>query len=446
MSELVRYITDVSNSLGAPNDMADDLESDLDLLIKRADAAGIDYEVRSLNVASPENRAKYVVLSFPNGRQTRPITIPTRLFGKVLETEFENLKFLGDYEALVNVRSGQIECQVTVGGLANNLIISRMIRGIPGSQTVSGSELRAHDTDFSRDAPSADRWRLMVKDNGVSIEISPATPEFEALMQGGVTIKLDGVTSLTHDESVEALERYAGAMLFDLDLVYGHSIQLSKRRRLSRRRRPVLSSRPPKFPQNRYARQALELYQYGREAEGLPLLEYLAYYQSLEFFFPFFAREQTVNMFRSQLLNPAFDAADDGAVNRLISLAAPAARGFMAEREQLRATIRACMTDSDILDFMKSTKELMDHFCAPKQVIKDVGVIQVRGSQVDLRDQVSDRIYSIRCRIVHAKQDGGGNSEEVLLPSSAEAANLQGDIELLRLVAQRALVARAARA
>lgn len=375
-------------------------------------------------------------------------------FGKLLEIEFENLRFLGDYEALVDMQSGRIECQVTAGGLASKLFISRMIRGIPGAQSVSNGVLYPHDGDLSIGSSSnkvtpTDKWHLIVTDNSISIEISPASPQFEALMQGmngGVTIKLDGVESRNHDDSVEALERYADAMLFDLDVVYGHSLQLAKRRRPYRRPRSVLPNRPPRFPRNKYARQALELYQYGREAEGLPLLEYLAYYQSLEFFFSFFAREQTVNMFRSQLLNPAFDAGDHDAVNRLIGLASPAPRGFISEREQLRATVRACINDGDILEFINSTKEILEHFCSSKQAIKDVGVIQVKGSQVDLRDQVADRIYSIRCRIVHAKQDGGGNSEEVLLPSSVETANLQADIELLRLVAQRALIARASRA
>jgi hypothetical protein len=213
-----------------------------------------------------------------------------------------------------------------------------------------------------------------------------------------------------------------------------------------RPRRSAPSEHPPKFPRNQYAGQALELYQYGRFAAGLPLLEYLAYYQSLEYFFPFFAREQTVNSVRSQLLHPAFDAEDDGALGRLINLAAPAGRGGMAEREQLRATVRACISEAVLREFMESDVSYTQHFCDKKQAVKGVGTIQLSQTQTDLRDQVADRIYAIRCRIVHAKQDGGAANVDVLLPASAEADSLQVDIELVRMVAQHALVARAARA
>jgi len=223
-------------------------------------------------------------------------------------------------------------------------------------------------------------------------------------------------------------------------------VQLAKKSLLRRRRDPERPSHAPRFPRNRYATQARELYEYGRSAAGLPLLEYLAYYQSVEYFFPFFAREETVNSVRAQLLHPRFDAQDDAALNRLINLSAPAARGGMAERDQLRASVRAVIVEEDLRDFIASSDEYKDHFCSKNQSVKSVGTIQLTGQQADLRDQVADRIYAIRCRIVHAKQDGGGTNVDVLLPSSSEASSLQADIDLVRLIAQRALVARAARA
>ena len=59
-----------------------------------------------------------------------------------------------------------------------------------------------------------------------------------------------------------------------------------------------------------------------------------------------------------------------------------------------------------------------------------------------LTTQVANRIYDIRCRIVHAKEDGGpsGNTD-VLLPFSAEADLLGPDVMLVRFVAQKAIIA-----
>ncbi|MCJ1688636.1 hypothetical protein [Rathayibacter sp. VKM Ac-2927] len=418
-------------------------------LIERAAAAKIATEVRSFENLGQGRSRLYALLHLPNGRHTRQVVVFPRDVETFLSIEFERFIILGDYVAFVDTISGDIEAQVAGGGPGGRFH-QRTIQQLPGVEIVPDSDaevdeeaLDEEDTPLRGSPPK--NWRLVVKREGISLEVSPASAEFVALLEQGVTIKLRGISTSTHEEAVKALERYSAAMLFELDLVYGLPVRLGKRRSANRRRRRHQPDFSPKFPRNEYAGQALELYQYGRTAAGLPLLEYLAYYQSLEYFFPFFAREQTVNSVRTQLLHPKFNAHDDGALSRLINLAAPAARNGMAEREQLRATIRACIAEADLHEFIDSLPEYVDHFCTKNQSIKGVGTIQLKSNPVDLRDQVADRIYAIRCRIVHSKQDGGGTSEEVLLPSSSEAESLQADIELLRLVAQQALVARAAR-
>lgn len=418
------------------------------LLLKRAAEANLETQVVNLGNPRSGRPDAYVYIDLPNGRRTRKVLVGPRKIERFLGIEFEKFVVLGDYVAIVDTRSGHIEAQVSSGS-SRHAQLERMIQEIPGVQIIAVGEPELDQEVFDEEAgtrgPVASNWRLAVEKDGISIEISPASSEFEILLYPGITIKIEGLTTSAHDTALESLERYAAAMLFDIDVVYGRALQLTKRPRENRRHRATLPDRSPNFPRNKYAAQALELYQYGREAGGLPLLEYLAYYQSLEYFFSFFAREQTMNSLRSQLLDPAFDAFSDASLNRLINLTAPAGRNGMGEREQLRATIRACLTEDDVRGFVGSSPEFEDHFCSKKQKIKGVVAMQMKGNQVDLRDQLSDRIYAIRCRIVHSKQDGGGTNADVLLPSSNEVESLQADLEMLRAVAQRALVARAAR-
>lgn len=448
MASSVRLVN-VTNISDAAETKPVSKQTSFDVLLGRADAARIDTEVRALEGRELGRSTQYVLLQLPNGRLTRQITVFPRDVEDLLDIQFEKYTVIGDYVAAVDTTSGRIEALVAGPGTAGRFNIGRVFSQLPGIEVITEGDPELEKEAFEDGGDprqvSAQNWRLAVGQNGVSIEISPASAEFQILLERGVTIKVDGVATSSHDEALEALERYAAAMLFDLDVVYGVHVQLAKRRRQNRRRRHERPDHPPKFPRNKYAGQALELYQYGRSAAGLPLLEYLAYYQSLEYFFPFFAKEQTVHSVRSQLLHPGFDPLNDAALNRLINLAAPAARTGMAEREQLRATIRACMTEADVSDFVESLPEYTDHFCSKKQKIKGVGAFHLSGNQSDIRDQAADRIYAIRCRIVHSKQDGGGNSQDVLLPSSAETESLQADVELIRLVAQRALIARAAR-
>lgn len=440
-------MTDISENGAAPSNTEADA---LATLLERTRAAKIETEVRTLEAGASGRARSYVLIRLPNGRRTRQVTAFPRNIEELLSVQFEKFIVIGDYVAVVDTVSGRIEAHIARGG-PNGRMIARRLQELPGVEVLAEDNSDVDQEAFDEEltpTPSvtAENWRLVVQQGDISVEISPASDEFAIVMEAGITVKVDGVTTSTHDDALAALERYGAAMLFELDLVYGALFQLAKHRTGNRRRLRERPDHPPKFPRNYYAAQALELYQYGRTAAGLPLLEYLAYYQSLEYFFPFFAREQTVNSVRTQLLHPKFDPLNDAALGRLINLAAPAARGGMAEREQLRATIRACMTEPDLREFVESLPEYLDHFSAKNQTIKGVGALQLDGNKTDLRDQVADRIYAIRCRIVHAKQDGGGSSDEVLLPSSAEAASLQSDIEMLRLVAQQALVARAARA
>jgi hypothetical protein len=58
----------------------------------------------------------------------------------------------------------------------------------------------------------------------------------------------------------------------------------------------------------------------------------------------------------------------------------------------------------------------------------------------DICSQVADRIYDIRCKIVHTKGDEKDGDIELLLPYSKEAEKLGHDIDLVRFVAQKVLV------
>lgn len=59
----------------------------------------------------------------------------------------------------------------------------------------------------------------------------------------------------------------------------------------------------------------------------------------------------------------------------------------------------------------------------------------------DLRNDVADRIYDIRCKIVHTKAGVDDSSFELLLPFSKDAEQLHHDIELIRFIARSVLVA-----
>jgi hypothetical protein len=311
-------------------------------------------------------------------------------------------------------------------------------------------ELPIEDNKIEEEDPWSDSsspWRLRVSSGAITLELSRASAEFLAMFgntySGVETIKISGMDRRDHDSALEALEAVGRSFLLDLDLRYGTGYGLFERGAPQRRTPSNQVADPPTFPRNRYAPEPLALYSYGRSAAGLPLLEYLAYYQSVEFYFPIIAQEDTVRAVSSALRDPRFSYSDESDIRRIIALSTPIGpRGRISERDQLRLTIRNVMDTKLLQKFIESSPQTVEHFCAKAQSIKGVERVQLNHSQIDLRDQVSDRIYAIRCRIVHTKEDGGESGVDLLLPSSREARSLGPDVELVRLVAEQALVSR----
>ena len=56
-------------------------------------------------------------------------------------------------------------------------------------------------------------------------------------------------------------------------------------------------------------------------------------------------------------------------------------------------------------------------------------------------EQTSERVYDIRCKVVHTKNSDGREREEMILPFTKEADLLLDDVELVRFLARRVLIA-----
>lgn len=409
-------------------------------LVERAQAAGREILVELVDEGEPWEayRAK---IAFPAGRDTRTIYVRGDSDAKaLLANDFESVTFLGDLAAYVNIATGEIEAAVQRDRS------TRALRNLPGVEKIETDDDEGDASDDLLSLGQRDPWKLSIKDGSSSavIEIGSASPLGSALLPSRDTFRVRGVATSSHDETLRVLEELSLRLAFDLDVVFGTPLRLMRRRVIRRRATDENSGRTVSYPKNRYEREALQLYHYGRQSEGLPLLEFLAYYQSVEYFFPYFAREQTVNEMRATLLNPRFDPGDDREITRLINLAAPA-RVAQTEREQLRTTLRACLISSELEDFLQSDADRLTVLTAKKQEIRGVHPLRIGTGHPDIREQIADRVYIIRCRIVHSKQDGGGY-DDVLLPTGNEANALHNEIDVVRYAAQQVLVARAARA
>ncbi len=110
----------------------------------------------------------------------------------------------------------------------------------------------------------------------------------------------------------------------------------------------------------------------------------------------------------------------------------------LGERDMLETTIKECVSQLELRRFVTDNDERYHFFASPtlsKKVSKKE--LPMLDARLDMRRSAAERIYDIRCRIVHAKAEF--DAEGPLLPTDPEAQYLGPDIDLVRYLAGKAL-------
>ncbi|MEV6843551.1 hypothetical protein [Actinoplanes sp. NPDC051411] len=149
-----------------------------------------------------------------------------------------------------------------------------------------------------------------------------------------------------------------------------------------------------------------------------------------------FSKAATIESVRTMLKDSRFDHDDELAIGRLIDAVLPGGRGKARERDQVLAAVEACLDDATVAQFLEdrpaAAKALRN-----REWITGVRVIVTGDSQPSLTRQIAERIYDLRCRIVHSKESH--TDAEPLHPFGPEAKRLRHDMNLIRFVAQHVL-------
>ncbi|MGY4499189.1 hypothetical protein ACVWYH_003120 [Bradyrhizobium sp. GM24.11] len=322
---------------------------------------------------------------------------------------------------------------------------SRLFRPIPNNVPTSFSWRRIFGVDSSDDLEAA-KLEILPESEGLPhLEISKPSSAFSQIVRGAapiarMTLKLTGVTVKTQDSARGVLNKISGSLFFQLDMLSGIPLSLERERRrtLLRTRRIPRKIEEVQYPRVQYENAPLSLYWYGRSAEGMPLLQYLAFYQTIEFYFPVHSRSEAQRKLKVLLKDPTFRSDRDSDIARLLS-AIHVSRGgaFGDERSQLRATLMECCDPEELRSFLESDPNRKEFFTSKKSQYHKIPLANPSG---DLRSDVAERVYEIRCKIVHTKTDSRDAAFELLLPFSAEAEQLSQDIELVRYLANKVLI------
>lgn len=409
------------------DDEAGGLDILLDALKARCSAANI--EIRQTTYNDDGETIVYTSIALPSGRETRWIGTSGNRLENILSIDFEKVVFLKGYEAICCYERGFIEASIRSGSGPVPLIMRNLVG-------------RATDIEGQQEYVLSPPEGL---ENRPTYRIGPPSQEFAALVQNPVrltrpTLRLEGITISTHDQAVDLLQKYANSFLFQIDLLFGTSVMLERER--LRRFRPIRRRgevAQVEYPSAEYDEAPLSLYWYARSARGMPLLQFLAFYQCIEFYFPTFSKAEARRKIALLLKDPTFRADRDSDVARLLSaISISRSGGIGDERTQLRASINECLNPEELREFFNADEDRVAYFGGKQK--SGVHKIPIANETADLRNDVADRLYNIRCRIVHTK-DSEQHSGSMILPFSEEADQLIFDIDLAQFVAQKILIA-----
>lgn len=305
-----------------------------------------------------------------------------------------------------------------------------------GGASEEGSEVYLHVYDSSEDV-SVEISRQSAL--GILFGRPNSTSRGESASIGySIKVCLNPSGQIENDNS-KAL-RLAHSFLYELSVRNNVNAALVPKYESSARNSPATRrsfGNEVRFPRTNINPDLSHLYSYARDSFDNKPVSFLSFYQIIEYFYPRAIRESSIANIRRELQSARFSVSSDEDILRVMR--AGDSPGMASELDQLKSVLGLAVR-FDILNNYFSDSKVREYF-SKRGPISGVRTVSPQDRSEALEDQVAGRIYDLRNRIVHAKDDPKYSSQEkkLLLPMSGEAKLLAGDVQLARLVAEEAI-------
>ena len=394
-------------------------------IMGKADKAGIKYE----------KREDSLILELPCGREKRKFFVRDIETAKeVSNLDLEKYSFVDSYRGIFDKSLNQVEI---------------LLRPIDVTRLPSSLQFRRLFDIAQSDSEIYGPISVSNTSSGIEVTIGPASKEMLLLTHSPrfntrpqISIRISGNKKVGGDYFLEVINKISSSLFFQIDLLKNVPLTLVRHIDANQFRSVPRSASLThiQFPNHEYDHAPLALYFYGRSAGGMPLLKFQAYYQVLEYYFPFYSQLEAKKIIQSNLKDPSFRYDRDSDIIKIISaLKINSHNGFGDEKTQLRVLTNECINNDEVKSFVVGNEHLSEYYKSNYKILSKHKV-GFDNSDSDVRNDLADRIYDIRCKIVHSKGVAKDGKPEFILPFSKESDLLLYDISLIEYVAQRALV------
>jgi hypothetical protein len=276
----------------------------------------------------------------------------------------------------------------------------------------------------------------------VCVEISGPSPACHVLANYGFSgtpryqnsLRIFFDRPMKPEEIEVSAESIIASFLYELDVRNHLNMRPPKWPNHTNRRRPAAAEHPERivrFPETVIEPEISVLFRFAGSATGNPPLSFLSYYQVLESFFPIAGRRSALKKIERELTNPLFNRRNDRHLMRLLNVGESSATA--SEAAHLKMLLDEFVRPDVLEDFFKEN-QWGKHFTKQGPIKGIEENINLENRKTPLTHQVAERVYRIRNRIVHAKDDPKYQDTPALLPQSDEAESLWPDIDLVRLL------------
>ena len=355
------------------------------------------------------------------------------------DISFLDYKYVEGYEAIWSQEHDVIECAVELP--QRSFSFERIFQNNSNVSEEGKLYIDTHLLDVRvelSEITNEFNFLDLYKDIGHSRHVMPAEI-FDKRKKRLTSLKVTGLHVNNHDKAKEIINTIFASVCFQFDCKTNLPLMLAVERNYSRIKTDTTSTDNLELTavNQKYDNEALSLYWYAQSALGMPLLQFLALYQVIEFYYSIYSELAAQKKVANTLKDPCFDYHSEKDIARIFNIV-KSASSTRSELSQLEATFKECIDVNLLRDWLKSEIKREEYFRSKNAVKLSEYKINSNSDDDDLLRQVWQRFYNIRCRIVHTK--GAEGDLEVLHPQSREVKYLDYDIELANFLAHRVLI------
>jgi hypothetical protein len=401
-----------------------------------------------------------VAFQISGGRETFncELRLHENILESLLNSDFEKYNFIQGFEAIWSSELGVIECEIDSNTPPHFLV--RLLSDFIETESEVDEEIDDESDDDSSDGkrlesisyPFQDDTKIDIGKSSEELSIllmaRSAMPSFRNRIRSFTSIRISNIDLSKHDQALEILLRISNSILFQIDIVLERAFFLKGqrenynelRKRNLRRKSTIDENIKLGFPKFQYDKEPMSLYWYAKSNNEKPLFQFLSFYQVIEYYYPIYSSTAAKKKIQNFIKSPKFNADRDKDISNILSLIQIGAGGksFGSEKEQLKSTLEGATDNNDLRTFFDQDEErkLFYEKNKTKGFIKQK--ITLNNPTADLIEEVTQRIYEIRCKIVHSKSSS--EDFDIILPFSSNVKKIQYDIELAEFIARKVLI------